>query len=163
MGSMMPIWGVTGWKNNGKTTLVTRLIRHFADRGLRVASLKHAHDGFEVDQPGTDSFRHRMAGATQVIVASDHRHALIREGEASLPELLAMLAPADLVLIEGWKHAPHPKIEVCRAAARRPLIADTNPSIRAIAADHPLEHALPVFDLDDVTGIANFIWREAQQ
>ena len=161
----MRIYGVAGWKNTGKTGLVVRLVAHFAAQGLRVATVKHAHKGFDIDQPGRDSFRHREAGAGEVIVASPVRVAHIRElgdaPEPGLADLLARLSPADLVLIEGYKREPHPKIETHRAEAGRPLLAQEDATIRAVASDsrHPgLE--VPVFDLDDTAAIADFIAAE---
>ena len=107
------VFGVTGWKNAGKTTLVERLVAEFVRRGWRVATIKHAHHDVDVDQPGRDSFRHRAAGATEVAVVGGHRYAIMREQEEpTLAEVLARMAPADLILIEGFKRERHPKIEV---------------------------------------------------
>ena len=160
----MKLWGVTGWKNAGKTGLVERLVAEFAGRGLSVSTLKHAHHGFDVDQAGTDSHRHRMAGAREVLVASPRRLALMHElrdaPEPPLEALLARLAPADLVLVEGWKREGHPKVEAFRAAAGHPLIAPGDPTVRAVAADTAVEVARPVFHLNDTTGIADFIAAE---
>jgi molybdopterin-guanine dinucleotide biosynthesis protein MobB len=158
----MRIYGVTGWKNSGKTTLVERLVAEIAGRGLSVSTLKHAHHAFDVDQPGKDSHRHRAAGARQVLVASRARWALMTElrdaPEPTLAELLAQIAPVDLVLVEGYKRDRHPKIEVRRAATAQDLIAGGDPTIEAVASDAPLPGlAVPVFDLDDVTGVAGFI------
>lgn len=162
----MKVYGVTGWKNTGKTGLVTRLVSHFTARGLQVSTIKHAHHSFDVDQPGRDSFRHREAGASEVIVASSERVAIMSElrdaPEPGLDELLRRLTAVDLVIVEGYKAAPHPKIETWRSVAAHPtLIADSNPSIRAIASDTPLDNPPhPVLDLDDTAGIAAFIERE---
>ncbi len=158
----MKLYGVAGWKNTGKTGLVTGLVAHFAAAGLKVSTIKHAHHAFDVDHEGRDSYRHRAAGAGEVLVASSARLALMRElkdaPEPTLDELLAMLAPADLVLVEGFKSGPHPKIEAHRAAADRPLLAPNDPSIRAIAADVALPQMdRPIFDLNDIAGIAGFI------
>lgn len=159
----MKVYGVTGWKNTGKTGLVTRLVSHFAARGLHVSTIKHAHHSFDVDQPGRDSFRHREAGAREVIVASSERVAIMSElhdtPEPGLDALLGRLSPADLVIVEGYKSAPHPKIETWRKAAGHPArIAETNPTIRAIASDESLANPqLPSFDLDDTAAIAAFI------
>lgn len=159
----MNVFGITGWKNSGKTTLTEQLVSAFAARGFRVATIKHAHHTFEVDQPGTDSYRHRAAGAFETAIVSSRRwaimHELHEEDEPSLPEILARLSPCDLVLVEGFKKGPHPKIECRRRAARdQAPLADTVPNIVAIAADHPLEGgALPFFQLDDAEGIADFI------
>jgi len=159
----LPVFGVTGWKNSGKTTLVVRLVAEFVGRGRRVATVKHAHHAFDIDTPGTDSFRHREAGASEVLIVSQARFALMHElrGEAepAFEEALRRLSPADLVLVEGYKREGHPKIEVRRreAASREPL-APADPSILAVAADYEAEtHGLPLFGLDDVKGIADFI------
>lgn len=160
----MKLWGVVGWKNAGKTGLMERLVAEFVSRGLSVSTIKHAHHGFDVDQPGKDSYRHRESGATEVLVASAARYAILHElrnaKEPRLDDLLARLAPVDLVLVEGYKRDPHPKVEAWRAVNANPLIADEDPSVRAIAADGPLNKALPVFDLDDTQSIADFIASE---
>lgn len=160
----MRVYGVTGWKNTGKTTLTERLVAELVAQGLRISTVKHAHHATEIDHPGRDSHRHREAGAGQVIVASPVRWALMTElrgaEEPPLADLLAHLDPCDLVLIEGYKTAPHPKIETHRKAAGRDLLALQNPTIRAIASDGPVDSALPRFDLDDVAGIAQFIRAE---
>ncbi|UYV38431.1 molybdopterin-guanine dinucleotide biosynthesis protein B [Rhodobacteraceae bacterium D3-12] len=160
----MKIYGVTGWKNSGKTGLMERLVSEFTARGLTVSTLKHAHHAFDVDQAGTDSFRHRAAGAGQVLLASGRRWALMSElGDAPEPpltELLAKLNPCDLVLIEGYKRADHPKIEAHRAATKQPLIAPDDPTIRAVASDSDLTLDRPVFDLNNTKVIADFIWAE---
>ena len=160
----MKVYGIVGWKNAGKTGLMERLVAEIAGRGLRVSTVKHAHHGFDVDQPGTDSHRHRMAGASEVLLASRARIALMAElrgaPEPTLAELLARLAPADLVLIEGFKRESHPKIEAHRAETGNPLIAPGDATIRAVASDAPLELDRPVFDLDDTRGIAAFILAE---
>lgn len=158
----MRIYGVTGWKNSGKTTLVERLVAEITDRGITVSTLKHAHHEFDVDQPGKDSHRHRAAGARQVLVSSRHRWALMTEHrgapEPPLADLLGRLAPVDLVLVEGWKRDRHPKIESRRAATAEDLIAADDPSIEAVASDVALAGlSVPVFDLDDIPGIADFI------
>ena len=163
----MRVFGVTGWKNTGKTTLTERLVVEMVGRGLRISTIKHAHHDTEIDHPGRDSYRHRQAGAGQVIVSSPRRWALMTElrdaTEPPLPDLLARLDPCDLVLIEGYKSAEHPKIETYRAATGRSLLAPNNPSIRAIASDTPLDSPLPQFDLNDVAAIATFILREVGQ
>lgn len=157
------IFGITGWKNSGKTTLTERLVTELTARGWRVSTVKHAHHDFDIDKPGADSFRHRMAGASEVAIVSGKRWALMHElrteGEPSLGAILERLAPCDIILIEGYKREDHPKIEVRRldAGDRAPL-ANQDPSIVAIAADHAIpEGALPVFSLDDVSPIADFI------
>ena len=158
----MRLYGVTGWKNSGKTVLVERLVAEITGRGLTVSTLKHAHHGFDVDQPGKDSHRHRAAGASQVLVASGRRWALMTElrgdPEPCLDALVARLDPVDLVLVEGYKRDRHPKIEVRRAAAAQDLIAAGDATVEAVASDTPLEGlAVPVFHLDDVPAIADFI------
>ena len=161
----MRVYGVTGWKNTGKTGLMERLVTEITARGVSVSTLKHAHHNTDVDQPGTDSHRHRQAGAHEVLLASPHRWALMVDlrgaPEPPLEALLARLAPVDLVLIEGYKRALHSKVECHRAAAGRGLLAPDNPTIRAVASD--VAHAglgLPVFDLDDTAAIAGFILSE---
>ena len=157
----MNVFGVTGWKNAGKTGLMERLVAEFCGRGLRVSTLKHAHHSFDVDHPGKDSHRHRMAGASQVLLASTERWALMNEHrgapEPSLAALLAKLDPVDLVLIEGWKRDKHPKVEAWRAETGNPLIAPNDPTILAVASDTTLELDRPVFDLDDTAAVADFI------
>lgn len=157
-----PILGVTGWKNSGKTTLVERLVAELVRRGRTVSTVKHAHHDFDIDVPGTDSFRHRQAGASEVAIVSSRRWALMHElrdeAEPALASVLARLAPCELVIVEGYKRENHPKIEARRRGARdtAPLSAD-DPSIVAIACDHPLPgETLPVFDIDDVATIADF-------
>jgi molybdopterin-guanine dinucleotide biosynthesis adapter protein len=151
------VFGVTGWKNAGKTTLTERLIAEFVGRGWKVATIKHAHHAVDIDRPGTDSFRHRAAGATEVALVGGQRYAIMREqADPPLEEVLARLMPADIVLIEGYKREPHPKIEV--RAGDVPSLAANDPAIAAIAADaKPAETALPWFRRDDIAGIADFI------
>jgi molybdopterin-guanine dinucleotide biosynthesis protein MobB len=158
----MRLYGITGWKNSGKTVLVERLVAEITGRGFSVSTLKHAHHGFDLDRPGKDSHRHRAAGAAQVLVASSARWALITElrgaPEPPLAALLARLDPVDLVLVEGWKRDRHAKIETRRAGAAQELIALDDPTIEAVASDTAIEGlAVPVLDLDDVRGIADFI------
>ncbi len=151
------VFGVTGWKNAGKTTLVERLVAEFVRRGWCVSTIKHAHHDVDVDQPGRDSFRHRLAGATEVAVVGGRRYAIMREeADPALADVLARLAPADLVLIEGYKREAHPKIEV-RAGEAPPLAAE-DPNIVAIASDtRPSETHLPWFRRDDIVAMADFI------
>ena len=162
----MKIYGVTGWKICGKTGLMERLVAEFCERGLSVSTLKHAHHSTDVDHPGTDSFRHRTAGASEVILASPNRVAIMQElrgaPEPSFESLLARLRPVDLVLVEGFKREAHPKIEAHRQEAGQPLIAPKDTSIRAVASDSPLELDRPVFDLDDTAAIADFIAQELE-
>ncbi|MBK0326465.1 molybdopterin-guanine dinucleotide biosynthesis protein B [Rhodobacteraceae bacterium F11138] len=161
----MKVFGVTGWKNTGKTGLVERLVAEITARGLSVSTVKHAHHSFDVDQPGRDSHRHRVAGAQEVLLCSGNRWALMHElrdaDEPDLATLLARLSPVDLVLIEGYKREPHPKIETHRSASGQLLLAPDDETIRAVASDTPLTLDRPVFDLDDTVGIADFVLREA--
>ncbi len=160
----MKIYGVVGWKNAGKTGLMERLVTEITGRGLSVSTVKHAHHAFDVDHAGKDSHRHRVAGATEVLLASRMRFALMHElrdaAEPTLDDLLARLSPVDLVLIEGYKRDPHPKVEAHRAKTGNPLIAPDDPTVRAVASDVPLVLDRPVFDLDDTCGVADFILGE---
>ena len=160
----MRVYGVTGWKNAGKTGLMERLVAEITGRGFSVSTLKHAHHSVDVDQPGTDSYRHRVAGASEVLLASGQRIAIMQElcgaPEPSLDDLLARLSPVDLVLIEGFKREAHPKIEAFRAEAGNALIVPENDTIRAVASDTPLDLPVPVFDLDDTGAIADFVLQE---
>lgn len=163
----MKLYGITGWKDQGKTTLVERLVAHFTAQGLRVSTIKHAHHAFDVDQEGRDSFRHRVAGASEVLLASRKRFALMHElrGEAEweLDQLVKKLAPVDLVLVEGYKNSPHPKLEVFREAKGRAPLALSNSSIRAVIGDTSgFDLTLPQFDLDDIAGITAFIEQELE-
>lgn len=160
----MKVFGVTGWKNAGKTHLTERLVTEFCARGLSVSTIKHAHHGADVDQPGRDSHRHRAAGAHEVILASRQRWALMHElrgaPEPELDALLAHLAPVDLVLVEGYKNGAHPKIEAFRAVLGRTPLARENPTVRALAADAPVDAPVTVLDLDATDAIAAFILSE---
>lgn len=161
----MKIYGITGWKNQGKTGLMERLVNEFCARGLRVSTVKHAHHNTDFDEPGRDSHRHREAGATEVMLASPMRWALMRElrgePEPPLSALLERLSPVDLVLVEGYKNDPHPKIEVFRDLNDVAPLAQTNQTIRAIASDRELNGlTVPVLDLNDGVAIADFISRE---
>ena len=160
----MKIYGVTGWKNAGKTGLMERLVAEITSRGLSVSTIKHAHHSFDVDHPGKDSHRHRVAGAHEVLLASKNRIALMQElrnhEEPELAHLLTRLSPVDLVLIEGYKRDRHPKIEVHRAVTGQPLIAPGDDTIRAVASDVPLTLDRPVFGLDDTIALADFVLRE---
>jgi molybdopterin-guanine dinucleotide biosynthesis protein B len=158
---MIPHFGVVGWKNSGKTTLVARLVAEFAARGLKVAAVKHAHHGFDIDHEGRDSWRFREAGARDVAVVSGARIALMTElrGEAepTLGDVLARLQGSDLAIVEGFKASPHPKIEARRlAAARHDAICALYPGVEAIASDTGASEPLPHFHLDDVAAIADF-------
>lgn len=160
----MKLYGVVGWKNAGKTGLMERLVTQISGRGFSVSTVKHAHHVFDVDQPGKDSYRHRQAGATEVLLASRKRFALMHElrdaPEPTLDDLLAKLSPVDLVLIEGYKRDAHPKVEAHRAETGNPLIAPDDPTIRAVASDTALTLDRPVFDLNDTDKIADFILSE---
>ena len=160
----MRLYGIVGWKNAGKTGLMERLVTEICGRGFSVSTIKHAHHVFDVDHPGKDSYRHRQAGATEVLLASRKRFALMHElrGEAEprLEDLLAKLAPVDLVLIEGYKRDAHPKVEAFRAETGNPLIAQEDPTVKAVASDVPLQLDRPVFDLNDTGAIADFILPE---
>ena len=151
-------FGVTGWKNAGKTTLTERLVAEFVRRGWRVATIKHAHHDIDIDRPGTDSWRHRAAGAAEVALVGGRRYAIMCETpEPSIAEVMARLAPADLVLIEGYKREAHPKIEV-RASEDAAPLSPGDPAIVAIAADvQPSDGGLPWFRRDDIAAIADFI------
>ena len=161
------IFGIAGWKNSGKTGLAVRLVSELVARGYRVSTIKHAHHDFDIDKVGADSYRHRQAGAHEVTIVSGTRFAIMHElrgaPEPSFEEILARIAPCDLVLIEGYKREPIPKIEARRLeSANRTPLAPQDPFICAIAADHPVDGSnLPVFDLDDTQAIADFVERIA--
>ncbi|MGC8119964.1 molybdopterin-guanine dinucleotide biosynthesis protein B [Marinobacter sp. VGCF2001] len=153
--------GIVGWKNSGKTTLASALIRELSDRGLVVSSIKHAHHQVDVDQPGTDSYKHRNAGAQEVILAGGQRFAIMHElrgtREPGLDELLARLGPCDWVVVEGFKTHSHQKIEVLRQDGSRTPLYLEDASVIAVAADYAADFSGPVFDLNDVSGIADFV------
>jgi molybdopterin-guanine dinucleotide biosynthesis protein B len=157
----MKVFGFAGWSGSGKTTLIEQLIPRFARAGLTVSLVKHAHHSFEVDQPGKDSYRHREAGCKEVLVSSDKRwvvlHELRGEPEPSLDEQIKRVSPCDLLLIEGYKHYPMPKLEIYREANGKPLLHPEDPHIVAIAADVRVETELPRFALGDHDRIAAFI------
>ncbi|MEM6623505.1 MAG: molybdopterin-guanine dinucleotide biosynthesis protein B [Pseudomonadota bacterium] len=157
----MNVYGVIGWKNAGKTTLVERLVAELCARGFSVSTIKHTHHGVDVDQPGKDSHRHRAAGAHQVILASSARWALMTElrdqTETPLDDLIAHLSPVDLVIVEGYKRDSHPKLEAWRAVTGQPLIAVEDPTVRAVASSDAPPTDRPVIDLDDIPAIADFI------
>lgn len=159
------VFGITGWKNSGKTTLTEKLVAELVRRGWKVSTIKHAHHDFDIDKPGADSFRHRQAGATEVAIVSGNRWALMHElrgeDEPTLEAILSRLAPSDIVIVEGYKREAHRKIETRRMEAkdRTPLSA-SDPNIVAIASDFAVENNnLPVFDLDDTKSIADFVER----
>jgi molybdopterin-guanine dinucleotide biosynthesis protein B len=157
----MKILGIAGYSGSGKTTLVEKVVPLLVRDGLRVSLIKHAHHEFEVDQPGKDSWRHRQAGCTEVLVSSSRRWALMHElrgdAEPPLDELVRHFSPCDLVLVEGYKNDPIARIEVHRAGGGRPLLFPRDPHVIAVATDEPLETRLPQFGLDDAPAIARFI------
>ena len=158
----MRVFGLAGWSGSGKTTLLTRLLPALIGRGLRVSTVKHAHHEFDVDQPGKDSWRHRKEGATEVMVASSQRWALMHEHrgapEPKLDTLLRQMTPVDLVLVEGFKGEDFPKLEVYRASVGKPLMYPNQANIIAVASDQKLASCpLPQFNIDDVDGITGFI------
>jgi molybdopterin-guanine dinucleotide biosynthesis protein B len=162
----MRIIGLAGWSGSGKTTLVTSVIPVLVRRGFKVATVKHAHHEFDIDQPGKDSWLHRQAGASEVAIVSSRRWALIHElgaePEPALPDVLAKISPVDLVIVEGFKRHSHPKLEVYRAAVGKPLLHPEDDCIVALATDSPLPQAqVPVLMLDDIEGIANVLAAEA--
>ena len=159
----MKIFGLAGWSGSGKTTLMSRLLPALTGEGLRVSTMKHAHHTFDVDKPGKDSYVHREAGATEVLVTSARRWALMHENreapEPSMDDLIRHMTPVDLLLVEGFKAHAHDKLEIHRPAVGKPLLADDDPRVVAVATDDPdaLRVAIPVLDLNDVPGIARFI------
>ncbi len=162
----MRVIGFAGWSGAGKTTLIRRVIPLLTERGLRVSTIKHAHHGFDIDKPGKDSWVHREAGATEVLVASSARFALMHElrgePEPSLADLLARLAPVDLVIIEGFKRNAHPKIEVARDAVGKPPLHPDDPTIVALASDRPWPAAhIPVVAIGDAAAVAAMIEERA--
>jgi molybdopterin-guanine dinucleotide biosynthesis protein MobB len=158
----MMLFGIAGWSGSGKTTLLRRLIPALVARGVTVSTIKHAHHSFDLDTPGKDSHTHRMAGATEVLVGSAARYALIHElrgaAEPSLDDLAARLSPVDLVLVEGFKHGRHPKLEVWRGVTGKPPLWPDDPAVVAVASDAPVPGCtLPVLALDDAEAIAGFV------
>jgi molybdopterin-guanine dinucleotide biosynthesis protein B len=166
MVDLMRVIGLAGWSGSGKTTLLTRLIPCLVARGLAVSTLKHAHHGFDLDQPGKDSHSHRTAGATEVMIGSSVRYALVHElrgaPEPTLRALLARMCPVDLVVVEGYKAAAIPKLEVYRAAVGKPLLHPNDDCIVAVASDGPLPNVeIPVVSLDNIESIADVVTVEA--
>lgn len=158
----MKLFGVVGWKNSGKTTLVARLVTELRARGFSVSTMKHAHHAFDLDQPGRDSYKHREAGAHEVLISSGNRWALMHElqgeGEYKLDALLTKMSPVDIIIIEGFKREPHAKIECHRASSEMPLVAAANETIVAIASDVDVDTGgLKALDLNDVSVIADFV------
>jgi molybdopterin-guanine dinucleotide biosynthesis protein B len=162
----MRIIGLAGWSGSGKTTLIKKALPCLIARGVSVSTLKHAHHGFDLDQPGKDSFFHRAAGATEVIISSAKRwailHELREEEEWDLPALLGKMSPVDLVLVEGFKRDQFPKLEIHRAENGKPLLHPEDPHIIAVASDSPLPAAsIPVVDLNDIDAIADLLLKHA--
>jgi len=158
----MKLFGLAGWSGSGKTTLMRGLLPELVRRGLTVSTLKHAHHGFDVDQPGKDSYEHRQAGASEVLVSSSRRWALMHElrgePEPGLDALIRHMSPVDLLLVEGFKAHAHDKLEVYRAALGKPLLCREDPCVVALASDAPVPGlAIPRLDLDDIPAIADFI------
>jgi len=157
----MKIFGFAGWSGSGKTTLIEKLIPRIAARGLRVSLIKHAHHTFDVDQPGKDSYRHRHAGASEILVTSSRRWVLMHElrgvAEPSFDEQIRHLSPCDVLFVEGFKFAPIPKLEVWRAETGEPLLHPKDPHIVAVASDAKVETKLPLLNLNDHGAIEAFI------
>jgi molybdopterin-guanine dinucleotide biosynthesis adapter protein len=162
----MKTFGFAGWSGSGKTTLIEKLIPRFTQHGIKVSLIKHAHHSFDVDQAGKDSYRHRHAGASEVMVTSSRRWVLMHElrgaQEPSFEEQVKRFSPCDLLIVEGFKHAPIPKLEVWRAVTGEPLLHPNDAHIVAIASDSRVETKLPVLALDDDAGIARFILQHVE-
>lgn len=162
----MKVIGIAGWSGAGKTTLLTRVIPRLTARGLRVSTVKHAHHNFDIDQPGKDSHTHRTAGATEVLISSANRFALMHElrgaPELALGALLGKLSLVDLVLVEGFKREAHPKLEVYRASVGKPLLAPDDPHIVAIASDATVTARVPVVSLDDTEAVVDVLVAKAR-
>jgi molybdopterin-guanine dinucleotide biosynthesis protein B len=161
------VLGIAGWSGSGKTTLIVQLIPLLARRGIRVATLKHAHHSFDVDVPGKDSYEHRKAGACEVLVSSARRWVQMHEigdgAEATLPELLTRLSPCDLVLVEGFKSERHPKLEVFRSVVGKTPLHPEDPCIVAIASNQDFPGAgIPVVDINDIPAVGNIVYERAQ-
>jgi molybdopterin-guanine dinucleotide biosynthesis adapter protein len=162
----MRIFGFAGWSGSGKTTLIEQLIPRFVKQGLRVSLIKHAHHTFDVDHAGKDSYRHRQAGAQEILVTSSRRwvlmHELRGEAEPAFEDQVKRISPCDLLLVEGFKHAPIPKLEVWREQTGEGLLHPNDPHIVAVASDAEVETKLPLLDLNDVDGIAQFILKKLE-
>ncbi len=158
--------GLAGWSGSGKTTLLTKLLPLLTSQGLKVSTVKRAHHEFDVDLPGKDSYEHRRAGASEVIVSSSSRwvqmHELGGEPELTLGQLLRRMSPCDLIVVEGFKRERHPKLEVFRAVLAKPLLHPEDSRIVAIASDQPVEAAVPVVGLDDVAAVARLVYEKAE-
>ena len=158
----MKVFGLAGWSGSGKTTLLVKLIPEFVERGFKVSTLKHAHHNFDIDKPGKDSFEHRQAGASEVMISASNRWALMHENkddvESDLEQLLARMSPVDLLLVEGFKWHSHPKMEVYRSIVGKPLLQENDTGIVAVATDEKLLNlTVPSFNLSDISLIADFI------
>lgn len=163
----MQVFGIAGWSGSGKTTLLKGLIPTLTARGLSVSTMKHADHSFDIDVPGKDSYEHRAAGAREVMISSANRWALMHElkgaAEPPLSELVAHLSPVDLLLVEGFKWEVHPKLEIHRPSVGKPLLQPDDPHIVAVASDVPLDGlTVPLLDISDVGGIADFIVRQCR-
>ena len=162
----MKTFGFAGWSGSGKTTLIEQLIPRFVERGLRISLIKHAHHTFDVDHRGKDSYRHRQAGACEILVTSSRRWVLMHElrgtPEPSFEQQVQRISPCDLLLVEGFKHASIPKLEVWRKETGEPLLHPNDPHIVAIASDARVETRLPLLDLNDVEAIARFILKKLE-
>lgn len=162
----MRIIGLAGWSGSGKTTLITKVMPVMIGRGLKVSTLKHAHHGFDLDKPGKDSFMHRTSGATEVIISSERRwavlHELRGEEEWDLPALLSKASAVDLILVEGFKREPFPKLEIFRKENGKPLLHPDDPHIVTVASDGPVPEArVPVIDLNNIDTIADTLLKHA--
>lgn len=158
----MKTFGFAGWSGSGKTRLIVRLLPELISRGFSVSTIKHAHHNFDIDKPGKDSFEHRRAGASEVMIASEKRWALMHEhrggAEPDAKALIAEITPVDLVLIEGFKTHAHPKLEIYRSTLDKPLLYPEDPLIVAVASDRPIEDlALPRFDVENIQSVADFV------
>ena len=158
----MEVFGLAGWSGSGKTTLIKRLIPVLTDRGISVSTIKHAHHSFDIDEPGKDSFEHRLAGAEEVLISSENRWAIIHENkgfmEPELSDLLSKLSPVNLVLVEGFKNLKFQKLEIYREANKKPLLQKNDTNICAVVSDIGLTNIeVPVFGLDDIKTISEFI------
>jgi len=157
----MKTFGFAGWSGSGKTTLVKAVIPALTARGLKISTIKHTHHNFDIDKPGKDSFEHRTAGATEVVITGSARWALLHENrdeaEPTIDEMLARMAPVDLVLIEGFKSYPHAKMEVYRPEIGKPLLCEDDSSIVAVATKTPIDVKIPNLNLDDIDAVTDFI------
>jgi molybdopterin-guanine dinucleotide biosynthesis adapter protein len=163
----MKVFGLAGWSGSGKTTLMVNLIPKLVGRGLSVSTMKHAHHDFDIDQPGKDSYEHRQAGASEVMISASKRWALMHEvrieGEPSVDELIARMTPVDLLLVEGFKWHAHSKMEIHRPTLGKPLLQHNDPNIVAVASDENIDDlTVPVFDLNNIIGIADFIIKKGK-